>query len=166
VSVDFRTLLVEHEQKQLYFTTHDLVRYARMFEAVKLLPQREEEEPRIEISVQASGMHYSSPRKVLPVDRYSTWEVAIMCDGIIINPRILPWLPEQLATAWEDEERPVGAYLPTATVQAVFDAAELARARLEVGDCTHEDCCTHTNLADACVLQRWEDLKNNHPGEP
>lgn len=65
-----------------------------------------------EMSVQASEVHYCSPRELLPFGDYVSWEVGFPS---ALEPDLMPYC--------EDPEHPldtVYGYVPTATVNAVI----------------------------------------------
>jgi len=75
------------------------------------------------LSVQASEFHYCTPRVTVPVEEYTEWECALWTEERWLSVEKDPEVFDGLAVAkqWEDGESPVGGYLPTADVQALWD---------------------------------------------
>lgn len=68
----------------------------------------------VDMSIQASDCHYSTPRMIVNTNAYVAWEVAIFRDKG-------PWLAVKGHEAlWQGDD--VAGYVPTATVQALYDA--------------------------------------------
>ena len=82
----------------------------------------------VALSVQASTAHYCYPRLTLAPLKYNSWELALLRNGYLVDPRIDPVMrgAEKLIDKdhWERGPCPVGGHIPTKTVQAIIDHLE------------------------------------------
>jgi hypothetical protein len=82
----------------------------------------------MELSIQASRTHYSTPRETAPTaDPYTAFEMAIFENDEWLNPvhdgRFAP-LKDELDEVWESGECGVGGYVPSELVQKIYDLIE------------------------------------------
>jgi hypothetical protein len=94
------------------------------------------------ISIQASGEHHCAPQRLVAVEDYDRWEVALFAaDGSWVTPQTHPelfssspwvqyWVPSNTG------ETASGQYVPTEVVQTFFDFLVLGPARYEAASRT------------------------------
>jgi hypothetical protein len=75
-----------------------------------------------ELSVQAGQHHYSNPREVVPVGRYTHWEVALFSGDkwLLADDPVFTGLAIA-ARLEETEDTCIAPYVPTAEVQALWE---------------------------------------------
>jgi hypothetical protein len=79
------------------------------------------------LSIQASGVHHSYPRSLVPVEDYDRWEVTVYAaDGSWVTPRTHPELfQDEIWSRYWVEDAPgdatIGQYVPTEIVQTFYD---------------------------------------------
>lgn len=75
------------------------------------------------LSVQASCGHYCAPRELVPLTHYYLWECAVWDRDKWLSPTNAPEVFDGLACAsnWEAGTCPVGGYIPTKDVQALYE---------------------------------------------
>lgn len=81
------------------------------------------------LSIQASEHHYCNPRCTLPLNAYSSMEMAIFRDKDWVNPKTDEQFKNferltELSERWEDGEVAVGGYIPVDLIQALCDYIE------------------------------------------
>jgi hypothetical protein len=114
---DFRDLLTVHMESDHGWTKSEKHRILKAIEIGDYA-----------ISIQASYYHYCEPRTTLDnLKHYDTWEVAIFNKERWLNPKSdieFEGFPDREDLHWEDGNCPVGGYIPTKTVQALYNHLE------------------------------------------
>lgn len=115
----------EHEQRMRKELDEKYLALGLGTSDMRRLELLENDEASVFLSIQGSGGHYSTPREVVPLDQYSTMEVAVKRtqDHEFITVDEVTNDPEIIAAFAECYSDPVYSYVPVEWIERLYQDA-------------------------------------------